>query len=342
MIQAITLDEKIKLEPLCLRSKTVTNNMKSIIDKVKKNDNKNSGVNSKYYRGENSEVVKLLQVLYYCKCAFCESKLIKPDIEHFRPQGLNKYYWLGYEWTNILPICSTCNETKNEDFPIAGKSSCDVNQFLTDKNELSKDSCSLISTILIKEKPLLIHPEIDIPKSFISFLPNGRLEGIDSDGKGETTIITYGLNDIKMGSERVERGDLVRNRKRILDDLIEAISDGLNRYIETLVSVDEQIESLKPKQYNFSKYRKRHSQKTTKTDLPILKKKASDDFYNVIFKEIRMLDYGKQHNQSFSFVSSYIWDNFDTIVLSRFDFKIASDIKEIFDIYIKEGYRLGA
>jgi 5-methylcytosine-specific restriction endonuclease McrA len=80
---------------------------------------------------------------FYGKCAYCEAPIrdYQPgDVEHFRPKaGVSDengqavflfdeegqvqvgadgkpvehpgYYWLAYEWTNLLPACAKCNQT---------------------------------------------------------------------------------------------------------------------------------------------------------------------------------------------------------------------------------------
>jgi hypothetical protein len=67
------------------------------------------------------------------KCAFCEAKIrhTQPgDVEHFRPQAATRqskdaplrkpgYYWLAYEWTNLLLACAECNRRgKGNLFPL--------------------------------------------------------------------------------------------------------------------------------------------------------------------------------------------------------------------------------
>ena len=67
------------------------------------------------------------------KCGFCEAKLdhiAYGDVEHFRPKAgyrqkgndpLQKpgYYWLAYEWDNLLFSCQICNQRyKKNLFPI--------------------------------------------------------------------------------------------------------------------------------------------------------------------------------------------------------------------------------
>src|SRR5215468_8122036 len=74
-----------------------------------------------------------LNRLFRNKCAYCEEKLSgQPgDVEHFRPKGRvcdatfrqvfidhprwgrniahPGYYWLAYDWDNLLPSCADCN-----------------------------------------------------------------------------------------------------------------------------------------------------------------------------------------------------------------------------------------
>jgi hypothetical protein len=60
-----------------------------------------------------------LEIIFHHKCAFCESTMkgALPDVEHFRFK--KHYYWLGYEWTNLLLSCQICNRYfKGTHFPL--------------------------------------------------------------------------------------------------------------------------------------------------------------------------------------------------------------------------------
>ncbi len=62
------------------------------------------------------------------KCCFCESKVAHidaGDVEHYRPKGESKqtesdpvnklgYYWLAYEWDNLLIACQRCNRREEK------------------------------------------------------------------------------------------------------------------------------------------------------------------------------------------------------------------------------------
>src|SRR5712672_2186387 len=95
----------------------------------------------------------LLENVFYEKCAYCERKIsgYYGDAEHYRPKGAVKYknssgefeepsceflspvtgnilkvghpgyFWLAYDWRNLVPACVYCNsgQGKNERFDIA-------------------------------------------------------------------------------------------------------------------------------------------------------------------------------------------------------------------------------
>lgn len=76
----------------------------------------------------NDDVKNKLSKIYNNKCAFCEFDTTAGavlQVEHYRPKAKvkeepshNGYYWLGYEWTNLLFACSRCNRAKSTHFPI--------------------------------------------------------------------------------------------------------------------------------------------------------------------------------------------------------------------------------
>ena len=84
----------------------------------------------------NHETVKEALILaQHGKCCFCEMKIAdEGDVEHFRPKsgyrqrtgdrlGRPGYYWLAYEWSNLLLACSSCNQRfKRNLFPLADPS----------------------------------------------------------------------------------------------------------------------------------------------------------------------------------------------------------------------------
>ena len=72
---------------------------------------------SEYLTPERTE--RMLNLLNLEKCAYCETKYLKNSdnwLEHYRPKS--QYYWLAYEWSNLIPTCTKCNRIKKAKFPI--------------------------------------------------------------------------------------------------------------------------------------------------------------------------------------------------------------------------------
>ena len=135
----------------------------------------------------NTAVKQELKKLYHNKCAYCERMMGDEDftIEHYRPKkGSYSYYWLGYEWSNLLPVCTKCNNPKDDKFPVAvpsrvmpksdKKSRVKAPQLLTD-GDLDIEAMKADHPYLTDEKPYLLHPEIDEPQEFLSVKRTGEL-----------------------------------------------------------------------------------------------------------------------------------------------------------------------
>lgn len=139
------------------------------------------------------------------KCAYCEQSKNGDFgcVEHFRPKGgydtyannsLVKpgYYWLAYEWDNLLFSCSECN------------TSCKKNHFpLVDEN--GRD---ILHRRISNEEPAIINPAEEDPGNFIEFseyIVRPKLIDGKENVKGRTTIDIFKLN---------ERNDLKERRKQ--------------------------------------------------------------------------------------------------------------------------------
>jgi uncharacterized protein (TIGR02646 family) len=137
-------------------------------------------------------VKNLLRKSQNGKCAFCESKVAHiayGDVEHFRPKGGYRqrskdplvqpgYYWLAYDWSNLLFCCQICNQRhKRNHFPLA------------DTNQRAKSHHHDIRN----EQPLFIHPAIEDPSAFLEF-KDEYLRAIDGNPRGMATIDALGLN----------------------------------------------------------------------------------------------------------------------------------------------------
>ena len=126
------------------------------------------------------------------KCAFCESKvsaIAYGDVDHFRPKAgyqqrrtgkLKKpgYYWLAYEWSNLLFACQICNQQgKKNLFPLAKPR----NRAVSHHDDLTR------------EEPLLIDPSEVAPERHVGFREEVAFPR-DSSRMGKVTIDLLGLN----------------------------------------------------------------------------------------------------------------------------------------------------
>ena len=160
--------------------------------------------------GANS-VKNALRKEQYDKCCFCESKVTQisyGDVEHFRPKagyrqrrkdplGRPGYYWLAYEWSNLLFCCQLCNQRfKQNLFPLVDPS----RRALTHRDDLSL------------EGPLLLHPRHEDPAEFLGFHEE-YLIAIDGNVRGETTLSVLGLNREELAE--VRRDELKKLKKLI-------------------------------------------------------------------------------------------------------------------------------
>ena len=156
---------------------------------------------------------------FYGKCAYCEAPIADyqhGDIEHFRPKaGVTDehdrpiknhpgYYWLAYDWTNLLPSCAKCNQPgivsgrkvgKRNRFPVKGR------------HARRPEEIEL-------EKPHLIHPASgrpeDNPELHLVVDTRTGIMGHRTE-RGRMCIEIFALND---------RDQLVADRKRAIRDAL--------------------------------------------------------------------------------------------------------------------------
>lgn len=65
-----------------------------------------------------NDVIDALRKMFHGKCAYCERSIEKGtrEVEHYRPKGgvgdpaHPGYWWLAFNWTNLLPTCGPCNK----------------------------------------------------------------------------------------------------------------------------------------------------------------------------------------------------------------------------------------
>ena len=157
----------------------------------------------------SKSVVDFLRTVYFDKCCYCEGTLGAQSafvVDHFRPHGpvsgvdgRRGYFWLAYEWSNLLCSCEQCNKKKGSRFPLA-----DERMRLCEPDEIQAN-WRADGQVLLAENALLIHPEIQDPEDHLDVGPDGTLNA--KSLSGETTRDICDLN----------RDGLVRERKKLIE-----------------------------------------------------------------------------------------------------------------------------
>lgn len=150
----------------------------------------------------HSSVKTALSAAQHGKCAFCESKvrhIAYGDVEHFRPKAASQqgsaqplirpgYYWLAYDWGNLLFCCQICNQRyKRNLFPL---------------REPARRARSHHDAIA-GEKPLLVNPAASDPARAITFRGEYAVPGRRHQ-HGAASIEALGLNRAELIDRRRE------------------------------------------------------------------------------------------------------------------------------------------
>jgi hypothetical protein len=177
-----------------------------------------ANIKKSYKAGEKVEVddklykraLPFLEQLFHGKCAYCESNITSThpiDVEHYRPKGRLKdidgkivkitvngkefdhpgYWWLCYDWTNLLPSCIDCNRRRNhgEELTAAGKA---------DIFPISGKRAGSPTDPLLAEDALLLNPSEDgfDPGVHFEFKPDGKIA--TKSKRAELSCELLGLN----------------------------------------------------------------------------------------------------------------------------------------------------
>jgi hypothetical protein len=156
----------------------------------------------------DAEVKAALCIAQHDKCGFCESKVTHVafgDVEHFRPKAAFRatqgdaltrpgYYWLAYEWTNLLFACEPCNRRhKGNLFPL-------VDEAMRARSHTDD---------ITRETPLFIDPTAEDPTAHIGFREEYPYP-IGGSPRGDATLRALGLDRPELVERRRERLQTIR------------------------------------------------------------------------------------------------------------------------------------
>lgn len=174
------------------------------------------------------------------KCAYCE-QYKNGDfgcVEHYRPKGgydlgagtpLQQpgYYWLAYDWQNLLFSCSECNTSyKRNHFPLVNENARDIEH---------RD--------ITNEDPAIINPVTTDPGDHIEFsefiIRPKMVDGQESI-QGKTTIGVFRLNDRKDLKERRRNAWEAYNRELVKKAIFLKLNNA-----DGVALCDETLEQMK-------------------------------------------------------------------------------------------------
>ncbi|MGO8489910.1 hypothetical protein ACC757_24310 [Rhizobium ruizarguesonis] len=198
---------------------------------------------------KGDDVKQALEALFHGKCAYCETMYaasMPVDVEHYRPKGAvaedpehEGYWWLAYNWENLLPSCGDCNRKRGQ---IIVELSDNLAELAANTKKLiqsgKKDSFPIAAGGVRAvaeahefelERPLLLNPCNDDPSlsltySFDPAHPIGLMLPIGEPAdreRGAISIQAYGLNRLKLVQDRTR---LLRHLEFLGDLVIELTS----------------------------------------------------------------------------------------------------------------------
>ena len=212
---------------------------------------------SSVYRNATLDV---LEILYNKKCAYCETNTsagAPMQVEHYRSKAKVTedithygYYWIAYEWSNLILSCSKCNRKKANFFPITGTR---ISSPVIGADGMPAEESRLVNSLsFINEGALLLNPEIDNVETHFLFKIDGKIEGVTS--KADETIIICGLNRKELVFKRLTiLNEIISDIKRVLTDLLSGvIQPVVGRY--SLKLIFEKLASLQDPKKEYSRF----------------------------------------------------------------------------------------
>jgi uncharacterized protein (TIGR02646 family) len=194
----------------------------------------------------HDEVHAALERLCHHKCAYCEAPATAAaswDVEHYRPKGRVSerpdhpgYYWLAYDWDNLLLACAMCNQRRRDrptwEDPEPGRTAGKADRFpLADEatRAMGPDGD------LAAERRLLLDPTRDDPEGHLTFDLMGRAVARRDSPVGTASIDVYHLNrrrlrDARRAQIEVAIGviERLRDAGHDLDEALEIVTSALS------------------------------------------------------------------------------------------------------------------
>jgi hypothetical protein len=123
------------------------------------------------------------------------------------------YYWLGYEWSNLLLACPACNKKKSSKFPVEADNHVVDHPTVLITGEIDYARFCHTTGYFGREAPLIFNPELQNPALFFYFDYFCKI-----NAHTETRITRATIDELELNRE-----DLVAKRQEKVDEIIDRI-----------------------------------------------------------------------------------------------------------------------
>ena len=188
----------------------------------------------------DKELKNYLHSAFHGKCGYCETKIViseRGNVDRYRPNNgvrdkknyyQDLYWWVTFEWDNLIYSCKECNQYKANYFPIKGTRAKD------EKDDLKN------------EQRMLLNPYEDEPNQHSSYDNEGNI--IPLTDKGNQTISLL----------RLDRTDLINRRQKSKTEVIEAVESIISGKSESKFAINylKKIYELEDLEIEFLSYKR--------------------------------------------------------------------------------------
>lgn len=188
----------------------------------------------------DKELKNYLHTAFHGKCGYCETKIGISDqgnVDRYRPNNgvrsqknyyQDLYWWVNFEWDNLIYSCKECNQYKANYFPIKGLRAQDENDDLK------------------KEHRMLLNPYEDQPNEHLSYDSDGNIIPLTDEGNQTISLL------------RLDRTDLVNRRQSARIEVINAADSVTSGKNESKFAVNylKKIYELEDLEIEFLSYKR--------------------------------------------------------------------------------------
>ena len=168
----------------------------------------------------DKELKNYLHAAFHGKCGYCETRIAISDqgnVDRYRPNNgvrdqknyyQDLYWWVTFEWDNLIYSCKECNQYKANYFPVKGTRAKD------EKDDLKN------------EHRMLLNPYEDEPNQHLSYDSHGNIIPLTDEGNQTIELL------------RLDRTDLINRRQNAKIEVIQAVESVLDGKNESKLDIN--------------------------------------------------------------------------------------------------------